>query len=199
MSHVQLASYQNSWYRPGRCLAWQLAWYFVGLPFLRSSVIPSSSFRVFLLRMFGARIGNGVVIKPGVRVKYPWHLALGDHCWVGEDCWIDNLTTVTIGNDVCLSQGAYLCTGNHDWSDPAFGLITKPITLEDGCWVGAKAFVAPGVVVETSAVASAGSVVYKRIPAREIHAGNPAVFVRERCFSSGGNKKQLVSQEQFVS
>jgi putative colanic acid biosynthesis acetyltransferase WcaF len=199
MKLVQLARYNNSWYHPGRFLALQLAWYFLGLPLLRSSVIPSSSLRVFLLRLFGAKIGGGVVIKPGARVKYPWHLVIGNDCWLGEDCWIDNLTTVTIGSDVCLSQGAYLCTGNHDWSDPAFGLITKPITLEDGCWVGAKAVLAPGVVLEKSAIAAAGAVVYKRIPAGEIHAGNPAAFVRERRFSPVEKRKQRVSEEQLVS
>jgi putative colanic acid biosynthesis acetyltransferase WcaF len=177
---VDLSKFDNSWYRPGRSILVQAAWYFIGLPLLRSSLIPSSAFRVNLLRAFGATIGFGAIIKPGVRVKYPWLLGIGNQSWLGEDCWIDNLAPVRIGNNVCLSQGAYLCTGNHDWSDPAFGLIVKPITLRDGSWVGAKATICPGVELEENAIAAAGSVVHRTIPAGEIHGGNPAQFVRQR-------------------
>jgi putative colanic acid biosynthesis acetyltransferase WcaF len=113
-------------------------------------------------------------------VKYPWHLKIGDDCWLGEDCWIDNLTTVHLGDNVCISQGAYLCTGNHDWSDACFGLSMEPIRLDDGSWVGSRAFIGPGVVLGEGAVAAAGSVVTRSIPDFEIFAGNPAVFVRRR-------------------
>jgi putative colanic acid biosynthesis acetyltransferase WcaF len=115
-----------------------------------------------------------------VRVKYPWFLSVGDHSWLGEDCWIDNIAPVTIGSSVCVSQGAYLCTGNHDWSDPAFGLRPAPIILQDGCWVGAMSIICPGATMEECSVASAGSVVTRSIPRFEIHAGNPARFVRRR-------------------
>lgn len=177
---VRLASFRNDWYRPGRSVLWQTAWFFVGLPLLRCAVLPSSSFRVSLLRLFGARVGRGVVIKPGVRVKYPWRLRIGNDCWLGEDCWLDNLADITLGDDVCISQGAYLCTGNHDWTDPAFGLIVKPIELDDASWVGARAVLAPGVRLGKGAIAAAGSVVAHSIPSWEIHAGNPAGFVRAR-------------------
>jgi putative colanic acid biosynthesis acetyltransferase WcaF len=177
---IDLAKFNNTWYRPGRSPFVQAAWFFIGLPLLRCSIIPSSVLRVHLLRAFGASIGRGVIIKPGVRVKYPWLLGIGDHSWLGEDCWIDNLALVQIGNNVCVSQGAYLCTGNHDWSDPAFGLIVRPITLADGSWVGAKAVICPGVELEENAIAAAGGVVTLSIPAGEIHAGNPAKLVRHR-------------------
>jgi putative colanic acid biosynthesis acetyltransferase WcaF len=180
MSPVHLRQYNNSWYHPGRSKAWQLAWFFFGLPLLRSALMPFSGLRVRLLKLFGAEIAEGVTIKPGVRVKYPWHLRVGSDCWIGEDCWIDNLTTVRIGSNVCLSQGAYLCTGNHNWSDPAFGLVIEPILIQDGAWVGAKAFLAPGVVLGECSVAAGGSVVTKNIPDFKIYAGNPAVFVRNR-------------------
>ncbi|MDQ2711844.1 MAG: WcaF family extracellular polysaccharide biosynthesis acetyltransferase [Acidobacteriota bacterium] len=180
MSQVHLRQFDNSWYQSGRSRFWQAAWFFFGLPLLRSSVIPSSSLRVHLLRLFGACVGEGVVVKPGVRVKYPWRLKVGNDCWLGEDCWIDNLAAVEIGHDVCVSQGAYLCTGNHDWSDPAFGLLLGPIVLGDGCWVGARSVVAPNVTVGDHAIAAAGSVVTKNIPSWKVYAGNPAVFVRNR-------------------
>ena len=180
MSRVRLRDYDNSWYHPGRSRVWQIGWFFIGSPILRCSVLPSSALRVSLLRFFGAEIGNGVVIKPCVRVKYPWHLKVGNDVWLGESCWIDNLTAVRIGHDACISQGAYLCTGNHNWSDPKFSLAVEPITVGDGAWIGAKAFVAPGVVLGEESVAAAGSVVSRNIPAHEIHAGNPAAFVKTR-------------------
>jgi len=177
---VRLDRYDNRWYRPGRSGLVCAAWFFLGLPILRSTWIPFSAVRVWLLRILGANIGDGVVIKPGVRVKYPWRLKVGDHAWIGEDAWIDNLEQVTIGAHACVSQGVYLCTGNHDWSDPAFGLIVKPIVIEDCSWVGARATVGPGVTVGEGAIVSAGGVAMKSVPRNEIHGGNPAVFVRKR-------------------
>jgi putative colanic acid biosynthesis acetyltransferase WcaF len=113
-------------------------------------------------------------------VKYPWLFAAGDNCWIGEDCWIDNLAFVRMGSNVCISQGAYFCTGNHDWSDPAFGLIVKGIEIHDGAWVGAKAVLTPGVKICECAVVAAGSVVTQDIPRFEVHGGNPARFLRRR-------------------
>lgn len=180
MSQVKLREYDNSWYYPGRSTVWRAAWLFFGLPLLRAFWMPSSSLRVALLRLFGSRIGQHVVIKPGVTVKYPWHLDVADDCWIGEDCWIDNLTTVQLGRNVCISQGAYLCTGNHDWSDPKFGLMIAPIRLMDGAWAGAKCILTPGTTLGEGAVAGAGSVVIGQVPDYHIYAGNPAVFVKLR-------------------
>lgn len=190
--NVDLSRFDNAWYRPGRAGVVCALWFVAGAPLLRSSVLPFSAVRRSLLRLFGGRIGRGVVLKPGVRVKYPWRLTVGDNSWLGEDCWIDNLEQVTIGSDVCVSQGAYLCTGNHDWSDPAFGLIVKPITLRDGSWVGARAVVCPGVTLHECAVAAAGSVVTQDIPAYEIHAGNPARFVRRREIRASAGTREAV-------
>jgi putative colanic acid biosynthesis acetyltransferase WcaF len=182
MPQPDLSLYDNSWYSPGRNRLIAALWFVVGLPLLRLQLQPVSSLRRLLLRLFGANIGTGVVMKPGVRVKYPWHLSISANSWIGEDVWIDNLTSVSIGANVCVSQGAYICTGNHDWSDPAFGLKVKPITIEDGSWIGARALICPGVHVGRCAVAAAGSVVTRNIPDFEIHAGNPAVFVKSREF-----------------
>jgi putative colanic acid biosynthesis acetyltransferase WcaF len=171
---------QRSEYNIGRSLVVRTAWFAIGLPLLRCQFLPSSALRTGLLRLFGAEIAEGAVIKPGVRVKFPWKLKVGKHCWIGEDCWIDNLAQVTLGDHVCLSQAAYLCTGSHDWSQPSFGLITKPIGIQDGAWVAARASIGPGVVVGEHAIAGFGSVVTASIPPYEIHRGNPAVFVRRR-------------------
>ncbi len=180
MNQPDLSSYDNSWYSPGRNNAIRALWFFVGSPIVRSQLLPFSSVRRFILRCFGAKVERGVVLKPGVRVKYPWRLSIGKHSWIGEDVWIDNLVEVRIGANACLSQRAYLCTGNHDWSDQSFGLRVLPIVLEDGAWVGAGAFLCPGVTIGQCGVAGAGSVVAKPIPAFEIHSGNPAQFVKRR-------------------
>lgn len=198
---VRLDQYDNSWYKPGRSFAWRTAWHLLGAPILRSAWMPSSGIRVRLLRWFGAKIGDGVVIKPAVEVKYPWHLVLGDHCWLGEGCWIDNLTTVRVGSNVCISQGAYLCTGNHDWTDPAFGLMIAPIQLGDGAWAGARCILMPGSVLGVGAVAGAGSVVRGVVPDFEIYAGNPAVFVRKRVIDSrrsGAGHNEAVKQPSEI-
>lgn len=179
-SRVELSRFNNSWYNPGRSMVVQGLWFLAGAPLLRCRLNPFSVLRRWLLRLFGASISRGVVIRPGVKVKYPWRLHIGEYAWIGEDVWIDNLGQVTIGPNTCLSQGAYLCTGNHNWSDPRFGLIVKGIRIEEGAWVGAKSIICPGVQVGKNAIATAGSVVTKSIPPAQIHTGNPARFVRNR-------------------
>jgi putative colanic acid biosynthesis acetyltransferase WcaF len=180
MSAVTLREFDNSWYHPGRNPAWRAAWFFLGAPLLSSVLFSSSRFRAALLRFFGAAIGQRVVIRHHVKVKYPWRLTIGDDAWIGEACWIDNLVSVQVGSNACLSQACYLCTGNHDWTDPHFGLIVAPIEIGPGAWVGAKALLTPGVQLGEGAVAASGSVVTKHIPPYEIHAGNPAVFAKRR-------------------
>lgn len=127
--------------------------------------MPFSAVLVVILRLFGARIGKDVRIKPYCNIKYPWKLRVGDHTWIGEHCWIENLATVRIGKNVCLSQGSMLLTGNHNYKKPGFDLITVPITLEDGVWIGAKAIVCPGVQVASHAVLSVGSTATKNLKA----------------------------------
>lgn len=124
----------------------------------RASVRPGARLRIAVLRAFGARIGIGVVIKPSVKVKFPWRLTIGAHSWIGEEVWIDNLAEVAIGAHCCISHGAYLCTGSHDWSKPGFDLITRPIEIGDEAWICAKACVGPGVRVARGAVLTLGSV-----------------------------------------
>lgn len=182
MSLVQLEHYDNSWYQPGGSFAKRALWMLLGQHVFASTWFPSSSARVRLLRAFGARIGNGVVIKPSVAVKYPWHLELGDNCWIGERVWIDNLTAVRIGSNACVSQGAYLCTGNHDWSEPGFGLMIAPIQICEGAWAGAKCVLTPGCTLGRYAIAAAGSVITGNVPDMHIYAGNPARYVKTRKF-----------------
>ncbi len=97
--------------------------------------------------MFGARIGEGVIIKPSVNIKYPWFLEIGDHSWIGERAWLDCTAPLKIGKHVVISQGVYLCCGTHDWQDPGMGSVIAPITVEDGAWVAAFACVAGNVTM----------------------------------------------------
>ena len=133
---MRLDKFKNPEFDRGASRFTEMLW-IVLQGFLFSSWLPGSAWRRTLLRMFGARIGKGVVIKPRVNVKFPWRLVIGDFVWIGEQVWIDNLEMVTVGSHSCLSQGVYLCTGSHNWADPSFGLITQPIKIGEGCWVGA--------------------------------------------------------------
>ena len=180
MRTVNLRSYDNAWYDPGQSTLVRSIWLLLGQPLLRSPWFAASAWRVALLRLFGARIGERVVVRQHVIVKYPWHLVIGSDCWIGEQVWIDNLTAVTIGDSVCLSQGAYLCTGNHDWTDTGFGLRVASIAIASGAWVGARAMLLPGVELGEGAIATAGSVVSATVPAWQIVSGNPATFLKMR-------------------
>lgn len=176
---ADLTTFNNSWYRPGGAVK-RLLWLCVSAAFFRHSLAVFNGLKCSLLRLFGARIGKGVLIKPSVHIKYPWFLEIGDHCWIGEGVWIDNLAKITLGNNVCLSQGAYLLTGNHDYTQPSFDLMIGEIRLEDGVWIGARAIVCPGVTCRSHAVLTVGSVAAKDMDTYGIYRGNPAVKVKER-------------------
>jgi putative colanic acid biosynthesis acetyltransferase WcaF len=131
-----------------------------------------------VLRWFGARVGRGVVIKPGVKITFPWKLTLGNHVWLGEENWLLNLAPITIGDNVCISQRALLCTGNHDYTSPGFDLMTGPIVVEGGAWIGAGAIVGPGVTVGAHAVLTAGSVATSDLEPGGVYQRNPAGWRR---------------------
>ncbi len=160
--------------------AWVEALWLLCQALFLNSWLPSSACRVFLLRLFGAKIGSGVVIKPHVRVKFPWRLVIGDYSWIGEGAWIDNLAEVRIGSHCCLSQGVYLCTGSHDWASERFDLKTSPITIGDHVWLGARSSVAPGVSIGDGAVLTMGGVATKSLSAWCVHSGAAAESVKPR-------------------
>lgn len=159
-----------------------ITWRIVGLPLL-SSFIPGTIWRKILLMIFGSKIGKGGRIKPYVKVTYPWKLKIGHHCWIGEEVWIDNLDHVKIGDNVCLSQKTYLCTGNHNYKSLNFDLITKTITIENGSWIGACCIILPGSLIGSNSVVSMGSLFKGIAKKNSIYGGNPAEFLRERKFN----------------
>lgn len=154
-------------------------WYLVSLIFIRSGIVPFSNVIVFILRAFGARIGKDVRIKPGIYIRYPWKLSLGDHSWLA-DCYIDNLDHVAIGKHVCISQQAMLLTGNHNYKLIDFNLYTQPIVIEDGVWIAARAMVCPGVTAHVQAILLSGAVCSQALAPDTIYQGNPATIVRKR-------------------
>ena len=178
---VDLGAYRNP---PdldkGRGFAVRIVWHFVNALFLQSPLNPSSGLKVFLLRLFGAKIGTGCVLKTGINIKSPWYITMGDNCWLGERSWLDSLAPITFGNNVCVSQEVYFCCGNHDWSDPAFGKTVSPIVVEDGAWIATRATILPRVVIGSHSVVAAGAVVAKSTEPYQIYAGNPAQPIKER-------------------
>jgi putative colanic acid biosynthesis acetyltransferase WcaF len=158
-------------------------WLVVNWLLFRACPFSFSALKRTVLRLFGARIGRNVTIKPQVKITFPWKLTVGDHVWLGEECWLLNLDRIVIGSHVCISQRAFLCTGSHDYKRASFDLMTRPITLADGAWLGAGSWVGPGVTVGSHAVLTAGSVAARNLEAYGIYRGNPAGRVKQRVIS----------------
>ena len=176
---TDLNTYNKNSYSSGNFIARGI-WYFINAIFFKSSFFPLYSLKRALLKLFGADIGVNVIIKPNVNIKYPWKLKVGDYVWIGEGVWIDNLDFVSIGSHCCISQGALLLCGNHNYSKSSFDLMVKTIVLEEGVWIGAKSVVCPGVIIGSHGVLSAGSVLSNDIKPYEIYSGNPAEKIKTR-------------------
>lgn len=179
-TRVDLSRFDNASFPRGAGFIKETLWYFTNALFFVNPLFPFRSPKPALLRLFGAKVGKGVVIHPRVNIKFPWKLTIGEHSWIGQRVWLDNLDRLTIGSNVVISQGAMLILGSHDYKKVDYPLITAPVVLEDGCWVGTGAIVLGGVTVKTHAVLSAGSVAGKDLEAYTIYRGNPAAPVRER-------------------
>lgn len=180
MQRINLAKFDGSNFDKGAGALKIILWYFVNVLIVRASWNPFMKIKIALLRAFGAKIGNGLVIKNNVIIKYPWKLTIGNDCWLGENCWIDNLDKVVIGSDVCISQGAMLLTGNHDYSNANMPYRNASIIIEDGVWIGAQTTVCPGVTAHQNSILTVGSIATKDMKSNSIYQGNPAIKVRER-------------------
>jgi len=176
---VDLSIYDNSDFDRGASLWKEALWIALRALFFQTAIPWPSRFRAAILRSFGAKIGEDVVIRANINISFPWRLSIGDHVWIGEDVGILSLAPVTIESNVCISQRAYLCTGSHDFRREDFKLKVAPITVRTGSWVAAVAFVGPGVEVGTGAVVSAGSVVFETVPPNTLVQGNPARVISQ--------------------
>jgi putative colanic acid biosynthesis acetyltransferase WcaF len=158
----------------------EMLWYFTKMFFFLTAFPYPNSFKRFLLKAFGAKVGQGVIIKPRVNIHMPWKLEIGNHVWIGEEVFILNFEPVTIGNNVCISQRAFLCGGNHDYKIPSMPYRNGSIILKDGCWVGASCFVAPNIIIGVDCVVAACSSVRSSLPDNTICEGNPAGPIKLR-------------------
>ena len=179
MKKVELDKFDNSWYNSG-IIVKRMLWGMTSLIFFQNPIPWTNALKTLILRCFGSKVGRNVVIKPSVNIKYPWFVSIGDNSWIGEGAWLDSLAKINIGANVCISQGVYIFTGNHDYKKSTFDLIVKPVVIENGAWIGAKATVCPGLTIGTHSVLTAGSVLTTDTGAYKIYRGNPAVEVRDR-------------------
>jgi putative colanic acid biosynthesis acetyltransferase WcaF len=176
---MKLAGFRSS-YNQQKTVSIQVIWYFVSLLVFESAWFPIYGWKINLLRLFGAKIGYGLVVKTKVYIKYPWMLEVGNNVWIGEGARIDNLAKVKIGSDVCISQNAFLLTGNHDYRSDTFDLIIGSITIEDEVWVGASVVVCPNTILSKGTVLSVGSIISGTTLGNHVYRGNPAVLKRPR-------------------
>lgn len=176
----ELATYDGSKHDRGASKFIYGIWCITNSLLFRHSFLPLSKLKVSVLRVFGAKIGDNVLIKPCVNIRYPWKLQIGDNCWIGEEVWIENLSKVTMGNNVCISQNAMLISGSHDYSITTFDDNSSPIVLEDGVWIGARAVVGRGVTCGRNSILSINSVAEKNLAEDSIYLGHPARFAKKR-------------------
>ena len=155
-------------------------WWIVQASFFAMSPQFMYGWRRFLLRLFGAKIGKGVLLRSTVRITYPWNLEIGDYCWIGEDNVLYNLGKIKIGNNVALAHKVYLNTGGHDYEKPSFDIFAKPILIEDECWLTNDVYVAPGVTIGKGSIIGARSSVLKDIPQNKVCVGTPAKPIKNR-------------------
>ncbi len=157
-----------------------ILWILFNIIFFKSAIPYPSIFKSFILKLFGANLGIKIVFKPCINIKFPWKLSIGDYCWIGENVWIDNLDFVIIEDNVCISQGAFLLTGNHNYKKQSFDLETGPINLKSGVWIGAKAIICPNVICNKNAVLCVNAVAKKNLSENTVYTGDPALPVRKR-------------------
>lgn len=177
---VDLSRYDNSWYNPGRPSLIRILWYFINLFVFMSPLFPFYSLKRLLLRWFGASVGEGVIVKPRVNIKYPWHVKIGANSWIGEGVWIDSLGAVEIGANCCLSQEVLLLCGNHNFMRETFDLMVGEIVLEDGVWIGARSVVTGNTFCGSHSVLAVQSVSPSRMESFGVYRGNPAEKIKER-------------------
>ncbi|MGA2776335.1 MAG: DapH/DapD/GlmU-related protein [Steroidobacteraceae bacterium] len=168
-----------AWTYPARAL-----WTFVQFSIWRVAWSRIYVLRPAILKLFGAKLPWRTLISGDVRIHFPWHLQIGRHCAIGPGVTIYNLGGLLIGDRVVISQDVYFCGGTHDHTKANYPLIRRPLTIEDDVWIGAGAFICPGVRVGKAAVVGARAVVTKDVMPWKIVAGNPARVIRDRVIRS---------------
>jgi putative colanic acid biosynthesis acetyltransferase WcaF len=164
----------------GRSAAIVQLWWIVQATLFAWSPQFLYGWRRFLLRLFGARIGRKVLIRPTVKVTYPWKIYIGDYSWIGDDVVLYSLGEIIIGRHTVISQKSYICTGSHDYTSLSFNIFSEPVQIGNEVWIATDVFVAPGVRVGDGSVVGARSSVLQDLPPGKICYGNPAEAVKNR-------------------
>ncbi|MBX6322141.1 MAG: colanic acid biosynthesis acetyltransferase WcaF [Rhodospirillaceae bacterium] len=180
-------------FRGRSALAVQL-WWAVQATLFRLSPQVCYGWRRWLLRLFGARVGSRVLVRPSVRITYPWNVTLGDRAWIGDDVVLYSLGPIDIGHDAVVSQRCYLCAGTHDHEQPDFPILGRPIAVGPEAWLAADVFVAPGVSIGRGAVVGARSSVFADLPEMMVCFGTPARPVRPRLGPRAAVRPRIVAQ-----
>ncbi|MDL5047220.1 WcaF family extracellular polysaccharide biosynthesis acetyltransferase [Oscillatoria amoena NRMC-F 0135] len=175
---MRLDRFNNSQYDRGAGRIQEAFWIVMKIIFFQSAIPWPSFWKRFVLRIFGAKVGRDVVIRPRVNITMPWRLTVGDHTWIGEGSNLLLLDKIRIGSHVCISQECFLCTGSHDYRRESFDLVTAPIIVEDSVWLAARVFVAPGSHIHSGAVIRACSSVSGEVEGNALHGGNPCVKIK---------------------
>jgi len=155
-------------------------WWLVQSLLFRSSPQIMYGWRVFLLRLFGAKIGKNVIIRPSAKITYPWKLEIGDNSWIGDNVELYTLGLITIGSNTVISQKCYLCTGSHDYNSPTFDIYEKSISIGNSCWLATDVFVAPGVNISDNCVIGARSSIFKSLAANSLYRSHSEIMMKKR-------------------
>jgi putative colanic acid biosynthesis acetyltransferase WcaF len=164
----------------GRSIVTVQIWWFVHALLFRGSPQFAYRFRAGILRIFGAKIGSGVLIRPTVRITYPWKVSIGDNAWIGDDVVLYSLGEIEIGENAVVSQNSYLCAADHDYRQPNFPIRAAKVHVQEEAWVASDVFISPGVTIGRGAVIGARSLVTKNMPARMVCHGSPCKPVKRR-------------------
>lgn len=180
MNYQDLSTYKTPKGFRGRSKIVVQLWWIVQATFFRWSPQFLYGWRRLLLRSFGAKIGRNVIIRPTVKITYPWKLSIGNHSWIGDEVNLYTLGEISIGDHSVISQKSYLCTGTHDYTSSDFRIYAEPIIIEDKCWLATDVYVAPGITIHEGSVVGARSSVYSDLPSNKVCVGNPAKPVKNR-------------------
>lgn len=176
--HSQASAYDSPWTKRQRLK--MLLWEYVWLLLCSWTPKPANRWRIFWLKIFGAKIYGLPFVHQRARIQIPWNLILHHRAALGDRANAYSLGLIDIHEYATVAQEAYLCTGTHAFDKPAQNLITAPIVIKSHVFVGARAFIMPGVVVGEHAIVGACSVVTKNVPAHSIVAGNPALIIQRK-------------------
>ena len=185
---IELNKYRNEYgaREKVRRLLWEIVWATLFRPTPRWCL---NGWRNFLLRVFGAKIGKGARINGRARIWQPWRLTVGDNSWVDGDVSLYSVDVVRIGSNTVISEGAFVCTAEHDISSEAFGLKSAPVAVGDCAWICARSVILPGASVGEGAVVAAGAVVTRNVEPWTVVGGNPAKFIKKRVVNANSTRE----------